>query len=64
MRCYSLTVNNEMTARAMSNSKSDPISLASRLGATLIMLGGGRRIGSRLVATICLSKFQACCKGN
>ena len=40
----SLTVNNEMAARAMSNTKSDPISPSSRLGATLIMLGGGRRI--------------------
>ncbi|KAJ1430045.1 hypothetical protein B484DRAFT_396117 [Ochromonadaceae sp. CCMP2298] len=39
-----LGVNEEMAARAMNVCGSAPISTASRLGAALIMLGGGRRI--------------------
>jgi hypothetical protein len=39
-----LSVNDEMASRSMSSSRSNPITSSSRLGAALIMLGGGRRI--------------------
>jgi hypothetical protein len=40
----SLSVNEVLASNAMGTSGSGPISEASRLGAALIMLGGGRRI--------------------
>lgn len=39
-----LCKNQEMACRAMNSSQSKPISVASRLGAALIMLSGGRQI--------------------
>ena len=40
----SLTVNEEMAARAMARTRSEPIKASSRLGAALIILSGGRYI--------------------
>ena len=39
-----LQVNQNMAKLAMSRTKSETVSTGSRLGAALIMLGGGRRI--------------------
>ena len=37
-------INEEIANRSMSSSKSAPITVASRIAAALIILGGGRRI--------------------